>query len=52
MTMSLLAVAVSVHSIMVGYVDFSQVGMVIIYDSIFAVGFLVLYPWRAARISE
>ena len=51
-TMLLLAVVVSVHSILVGYVDFSQIGGAIIFDIVFAVAFLVLYPWRAARSSD
>ena len=45
-TMSILAVVVSVHSILVGYVGFSQIGGAII-DGIFAVAFLALYSWRA-----
>ena len=48
-TVSLLGVAVTIHSVIMGYVDFSQVIVVIIYDGIFAVAFLALYPWRAAR---
>ena len=51
-TVSLLAVVVSVHSILVGYVDFSQIKVSIIFDGIFAVAFLALYPWRAARSGE
>jgi hypothetical protein len=48
-TVSLLAVVVSAHSILVGYVDFNQVAGSIIFDGIFAVALLALYPWRAAR---
>jgi hypothetical protein len=51
-TKGLLTVVVTVHSIIAGFVDFSQVGQIIILDAVFAVAFLVLYPWRAARISE
>ena len=46
---SLLGVVAGVYSILQGVVDFSQVGMVIILDAVFAVAFLVLYPYRAAR---
>jgi hypothetical protein len=48
-TKSILAVVVTVYSIAQGYVDFSQVGGLIILDAVFAVAFLALYPWRAAR---
>lgn len=48
-TMSILAVAVSAHSIIVGYVSFSQIQGPMVFDSISAVAFLVLYPWRVAR---
>ena len=51
-TKSVLSVVVTVYSILVGYVDFSQVGGVIILDGIFAVAFLALYPWRAAQSGE
>jgi len=46
---SLLGVVAGVYSILQGAVDFSQVGMVIILDAVFAVAFLALYPYRAAR---
>ncbi len=42
-------VVVGISSIIQGYVSFSQTGAVIIMDALFAVAFLVLYPWRAAR---
>ncbi|MFX0046510.1 MAG: hypothetical protein ACFE8Z_11735, partial [Candidatus Hermodarchaeota archaeon] len=51
-TTLLLALAVSVHSILAGYVEFSQIGRSIIFYSIFAVAFLVLYPWRAGRTTQ
>jgi len=51
-TMLLLAVVVSAHSILVGYVDFSQIGRAFIFYCIFAVAFLVLYPWRAASSND
>ena len=45
----ILAVAVELYSIAQGIVDFSQVGMLIILDAVFAVVLLALYPYRAAR---
>jgi hypothetical protein len=45
-------VLVTIHSIVAGFVDFGQVGQLIILYGIFAVLFLALYPWRAARRSE
>lgn len=49
---SLLAVVAGLYSIVQGAVSFSQVGMVIILDAVFAVAFLVLYPYRAALADE
>jgi hypothetical protein len=49
---TLLALVVTIYAIIVGYVDFDQVGGKIIFDAIFAALFLAFYPWRAARISE
>jgi len=46
---AVLAVVAGLYSVIQGYVDFSQAGMGIIIDAVFAVAFLVLYPWRAAR---
>ena len=46
---SILAVVAGLYSIIQGAVNFSQVGMVIILDAVFAVAFLALYPYRAAR---
>ena len=51
-TKSLLVPAVTVYSIIQGYVHFSQVGPILILFAVFAVAFLALYPWRAARSSE
>ena len=51
-TKCLLFVAVTAYSIIRGYVDFSQVGMLLILFAVFAVAFLAFYPWRAARLSE
>ena len=51
-TKVLLFVVVKVYLIIQGYVDFNQVGVAIILDGVFAVAFLALYPWRAARITE
>jgi len=49
---SLLGVVAGVYSILQGAVDFSQVGMVIILDAVFAAVFLALYPYRAARSGQ
>ena len=49
---TILAVVAGLYSIVKGYVDFGQAGMGIILDAVFAVAFLVLYPWRAARSGE
>jgi hypothetical protein len=43
----ILGVVGGLYSIVRGYVDFSHVGMQIIMDAVFAVLFLVFYPWRA-----
>ncbi len=51
-TMSIIAVVAGVYSIIQGYVEFSQVTVSTLFDGIFAVAFLALYPWRAARSSE
>ena len=51
-TKALLTLVVTVHSVIVGYVDFNQVGVGIIFDAVFAAAFLALYPWRAARLSK
>jgi hypothetical protein len=45
-------VAVKVYTIIRGYVTFSQIGLPLIVDAIFAVAFLALYPWRRSRIVE
>ena len=44
----LLAVA-GLYLVVRGAVDFSQAGVGIIIDAVFAAAFLVFYPWRAAR---
>ncbi|MFH1647469.1 MAG: hypothetical protein ABID71_07300 [Chloroflexota bacterium] len=51
-TKAVLSVVVEVYLIIQGYVDFNQVGIAIILDGVFAVLFLALYPWRAARTGE
>lgn len=48
-TKTLLFAAVTVGSIIQGYVHFSQVGWVLIMFAVFAVAFIVLYPRRALR---
>ena len=48
----ILAVVADIYSIIRGYVDFSQIPGYVITDGVFAVVFLALYPWRAARSDE
>ena len=45
----ILGVVGGLYSIVRGAADFSQVGMQIIMDAVFAVVFLALYPYRAAQ---
>jgi hypothetical protein len=47
---SVLGLVIELYSVIRGYVDFSQAGMGIILYAIFAVAFLVFYPYRAARV--
>ena len=49
---SILSVVVGLYSIVRGAADFSQVGPGIITDAVFAVAFLVFYPYRAARSGQ
>ena len=51
-TKTVLFVVVELYLIIQGYVDFNQIVAAIILDGVFAMLFLALYPWRAARISE
>ena len=51
-TASSLILIVSVHSILAGYVEFSQVAISIVVPVIFVVALLVCYPWRLARRGE
>jgi hypothetical protein len=46
---ALLIAVVAVYSIARGLVTFSQEGGPLLINAIFAVAFLVLYPWRAAK---
>ena len=50
--LSILGLVVQLYSVMQGTVDFSQAGVGIIEDAVFAVAFLALYPYRAARGGE
>ena len=43
---SILGVVIGLYSIFRGTVDFSQAGMGIILDTVFAIAFLALYPYR------
>ena len=49
---AILNAVIDLYSVIQGYVDFSQAGMGIILNAVFAVAFLALYPWRAARSAE
>ena len=49
---SILGLVVQLYSVMQGAVDFSQAGVGIIEDAVFAVAFLALYPYSAARGGE
>ena len=49
---AILMVVAELYSVIQGYIDFSQAGMGIILNAVFAVAFLVFYPWRAGSISE
>jgi hypothetical protein len=44
---AILIVVVAASSIMRGLVTFSQEGPLLIFNAVFAVAFLALYPWRA-----
>jgi hypothetical protein len=46
-TVAILLVVVAASSIMRGLVTFSQEGPLLIFNAVFAVAFLALYPWRA-----
>ncbi len=50
--LSLLGLVVQLYSVLQGAVDFSQAGVGIIEDAVFAAAFLIFYPWRAARVSQ
>ena len=49
--LAILMVAGNVYSIMRGFVTFNQAVMGIIIDGVFAMAFLALYPYRAAKNS-
>ncbi len=51
-TKSLLFTAVTAYSIIQGYVSFSQVGALLILFAVFAVLFLVFYPWRLKESAQ
>ncbi|HEY93149.1 MAG TPA: hypothetical protein G4O17_05340 [Dehalococcoidia bacterium] len=48
----ILAAVTGLYYIFQGAVDFSQVGMAIILDAVFAVALLALYPYRLAHTSQ
>jgi hypothetical protein len=45
----ILGVVAGVYSIIRGFVDFSQAGMQIVLNAVFAVVLLALYPYRSAK---
>jgi hypothetical protein len=45
MTKCILGVAVGAYAIIAGYVTFSQAGVILIFDAVFFVLFMALYPW-------
>ncbi len=47
--LSLLGLVVQLYSVVQGAVDFSQAGVGIIEDAVFAAAFLAFYPYRAVR---
>ena len=49
---SLLFVAVTAYSIIRGYVDFSQVGVMLIAFTVLAAAFLAFYPWSVVRSKQ
>ena len=50
--LSILGLVVQLYSVVQGAVDFTQAGVGIIEDAVFAIAFLALYPYRAARGSQ
>ena len=42
-----LSFAIDVYSLLRGFIDLSQGGVGLIIDAVFAVLFLIFYPWRA-----
>ena len=51
-TKTVLFVVVEVYLIIQGYIDFKQIAGGMILDAVFAVLFLVFYPWRVERTIE
>ena len=51
---AILMLAAHLYALILGYMDFSQVGMIIgiAVHAVFAVAFVTFYPWRAARSGE
>jgi hypothetical protein len=43
---ALTGVIAGLYSLIVGYVDFGQAGMGIIWDAVVAAALLIFYPWR------
>ncbi len=51
-TKSLLFTVVTAYAIIQGYVNFSQVGALLIGFAIFSILFLVFYPWRVKESTQ
>ncbi len=51
-TKSLLFTVVTAYTLIRGYVSFSQVGALLILFAVFAVLFLVFYPWRVKESTQ
>ena len=49
---AILIAVIDTYSFIQGFVSFNQAGMGIIIDAVFAVAFLVFYPYRAAHSSQ
>jgi len=51
---TILMLAAHLYALILGYMDFSQVGMIIgiAVHAVFAVAFLAFYPWHAVRSGE
>ena len=51
-TKCVLTAGVTIFSVTQGYVEFNQVGAIIIVEGVFAMVIFALYPWRVSRSSQ